>query len=403
MSRALFIAVSPGEIWAALADGDELEELRLLRTGAPSRVGEIFLGRVVALRPELPAALVDIGLERPGFLDAQDADRRRGIAGLTEGQALIVEVIKDARADKAAGLRIFRGRGEPGEAIEAAARTARPPARLVPPIPPIATLLATFLKPPPAQIVIDDRTAFAAARAFLARQSPDLSDRLALYTDTTPLFEHAGLAGAIETALARRIELAGGGAMTIEPTQAATMIDIDSGKASPLAANLAAAKAVARQIRWRNLAGPIVIDFIGLKKRADRDKVLAALKAALAVDREKPEILGWTRLGHVELVRRRRDAPLAEILFERTADGALRKTALTIALGALRAAEREALAQPGRALTLTAHPDIVTALGAGEGLAARQVLETRLGQKLGIEPMAQSAREGFDIRARLPI
>jgi Ribonuclease G/E len=399
VSRTLFISVSPGEIWAALEEGGVLEAFRLVRVGAQSRLGEIFLGRVVALRPELPAALIEIGLDRPGFLDARDADPRRGLAGLTEGEALIVEVVKEARADKAPGLRLLRGNDPRRGAMEAAARAAHAPARLDAPRPPIASLLAAFLETPPDRIVIDERNGYAQARAFLRQQQPDLSDRLQLYMEPAPLFEEAGLAAAIDAVLRPRVDLAGGAALHIEPTHAATLIDVDSGKAQALAANLGAAREAARQIRLRNLAGPIVIDFVGMKRPADRDRVLATLKEALADDPEQPEILGWTRLGHVELVRRRREAPLAEILFERAPDVPLRKTALTIALEALRAAEREARAQPGKALILAAHPDVIAALESGEGRAAREGLEARLGRPLGLAASPHHAREAFDIRA----
>ncbi len=399
MSRTLFVSVSPGEIWAALDVKSELAALRLQRMAAPSRAGEIYLGRVVALRPELPAAWIEIGLDRPGFLDARDADPRRGLAGLTEGEALIVEVVKEARADKAVGLRVLRAKDARRAAVEAAARAATPPTRLDTPQPPILSLLAAFSKPWPDRIVIDDRSSFAQARGFLARQNSDLSDRLVLYTGTAPLFDHAGLIGAIEKALQPRVALPGGGALHIEATHAATVIDVDSGKAAALAANLEAARVAARQIRLRNLAGPIVVDFVGMKKRGDREKVLAAFQEALAADPEKPELLGWTRLGHVELVRRRREAPLAEILFETVPGGPLRKTALTVALEALRAAEREALAQPGRALSLSAHPDVIATLAAGEGRAARQALELRLGRALALAAEPQRTRESFDIRA----
>ncbi len=399
MSRALYLSVSPGEIWAALAEEGTLTALRVVRTGRPSLLGAIILGRIVALRPELPAALVEIGEDRPGFLDAKDIDPRSGLAGLTEGQALIVEVTKEARADKATSLRLFRNSGERGAAIKAAARTATPPARLDPAMPPLATLLSAFLDPPPDRIVIDDRSTLAEGRGFLGRRSADLAGRLELHADTIPIFEEAGVASAIETALAQRVALPCGGGLTIDATQAAIIIDVDGGKASALAANLEAARAVARQIRLRNLAGPIVIDFIGMRRRQERDEVLAALKAALASDPEKPEVLGWTRLGHVELVRRRRYPSLAEILFERAETGGWRKTALTVALEALRAAAREALAQPGRPLTLAAHPEVLAALQEGEGVMARRTLEARLGRELGIEPHPTADREAFDIHA----
>ena len=403
MSRALFIACSPGEIWAAFAEDEALEELRLVRTGAPSRVGEVILGRIVALRPELPAALVDIGAERPGFLDAKDCDRRHGLAGLTEGQAILVEIIKDARDDKAAGLRRFRGTGERAQALEEAARKAKPPFRLESAAPPIVKLLQSFLKPAPDRIAIDERNAFAAARRFLTEHHPALAERLEYYGDAAPLFEQAGLATAIDAVFQPRLALSEGGAITIEATKAATMIDVDGGRAAARAANLAAADAIARQIRLRNLAGPIVIDFIGMKRHADRDQVLARLKAALAADREQPELLGWTKLGHVELVRRRRAAPLTDLLYERMESGGWRKTTLTIALEALRQAQRASRAEPGRAFALAAHPDIVAALRQGEGAAARQELERQLGRALTLKARENLPREGFDLAPAAPI
>jgi ribonuclease G len=176
------------------------------------------------------------------------------------------------------------------------------------------------------------------------------------------------------------------------------MIDVDSGGAPALATNLAAAREAARQIRLRNLAGPIVIDFIGLKKRTDRERVTEALAAALAEDPGKPELLGWTRLGHVELVRPRRQAPLAEILFAPAQGGGLVKTALTLALEALRALARAIDYVPGQTPVLAVHPEIATALEAGEGRAARAELEARLGRKIAVVAEPNRGRDFVDIR-----
>ena len=104
MTRTLLLSRSPGELWAALAENDGLAALRLWRVGSQGQPGEIVLGRVRAIRPELPAALIDIGLERSGFLSGEDVEPRGGLANLHEGQAIIVQVTKEARADKATGL-----------------------------------------------------------------------------------------------------------------------------------------------------------------------------------------------------------------------------------------------------------------------------------------------------------
>src|SRR6185437_4000008 len=344
VSGTLLIAASPGELWAALVGEEGLCALRVFRSeSSRGRVGEIILGRVVALKPELPAALVDIGVARPAFLSAEDAMPGSAITALTQGAAITVQVTKEARADKAVGvstrlrlagrfvdltpgrarvsaakavppaererllaaLREIAGAGEGfvlraaagvaaadlaadveslrarWRAIEAARARAEAPAPLEPPPAPLATLLAAFAPVMPEAIVIDERGAFAAARLWLARHSPALVERLSLHRELEPLFEHHGVAGDIAAVLSPRVLLPQGGALTIELTAAATMIDVDSGGAARgrsaaagvLAVNLAAAQEAARQIGLRNLAGPIVIDFVGMRDRRDRDRI----------------------------------------------------------------------------------------------------------------------------------
>ena len=465
MSGTLLLSCSPGEVWAALVQDSALTGLSVLRAAAGARSGEVLLGRIVGLKPELPAALVDIGLDRPGFLSAEDAAPGTGIAGLHEGQAVIVQVTKEARADKATGLTLrprLEGRhialtpgregiaADPGldpdearklaaalaplarsgegfrlhkgaagvsvsnlaeeaealrrrwRAIEAGSRAGKPPLPLEARETPVVLALAEFVAARPEEIVIDDRAALGEARRWLALRAPALAERVTLYREAMPLFEERGVAGAVEAVLAPRVALALGGALTIEETAAATMIDVDLGSSTgrrgaaeraALTTNLAAAEEVARQIRLRNLAGPIVIDFIGMRRREQRERVRAALAAALAGD---AEVLGWTRLGHLELVRKRRAAPLASLLYERAPGGGLVKTALTVALEALRALAREAARTPPRVAVLRLHPEVAAALD-GPARAARQELEQRLGRPIEVRGEPGRAREAFDI------
>jgi ribonuclease G len=458
MSQSLLISASPGELWAALCEGDEPVELRILRQGTGARVGEIFLARIVALKPEVPAALVELGLERPAFLGAEDTPAK-SLKGLREGEAIVVQVTKEARGGKSVNVRMsprlkgaflelatggpteialkgldpaalqriaadiaalaakgegFRLRPEARaqlktasaaelggdiaalrarwQAIEAARAAAEPPARLEPEEPLVQSLLAAFAELP-RRIVVDDRAVFAEARGFLLRRGEDAS-RLALYKGNGALFEHEGIAGTIEAALRPRVALAGGASLAIERTNAAVLIDVDSGGAPLMATNLAAAKAVARQIRLRNIAGPIIVDFVAMKDRAQRARVADTLARATEGDPAGPQILGWTRLGHLEMVRKRRHAALDEILYER-ADGGMRKTAVTVALEALRAlARRPALAR------LLVAPDVANALIVGPAKTARVALEARFGEKIPIEAVPGRAREAFDIVPR---
>jgi Ribonuclease G/E len=206
-----------------------------------------------------------------------------------------------------------------------------------------------------------------------------------------------------DRALSRTFALDGGGWVNIEATRAGVMIDVDSGTpetGSPeragLAVNLTAASAIAREIRLRNLAGGIVIDFVGLGHRRLRERVRDALTEELALDPACPRVLGWTRLGHLELVRPRRRRPLTEALLEPRSGGPLVKTAITVAHEALRALRREARAQPGRSWRLTIAPDVAAAFSSGAAAALR-ALEDRFGRKIAIGTDPSTDRERFHI------
>lgn len=128
----------------------------------------------------------------------------------------------------------------------------------------------------------------------------------------TPIFEIHDIEAQLEQALDSLVPLGGGGSLSIETTRALTAIDVDSGRGAPLAANLEAAEEIARQLRLRNLGGAVVVDFVTLKSGAERDQVLGRLAVALAADPTPSQVVGWTRLGMVELTRARRGPSLAE-------------------------------------------------------------------------------------------
>jgi Rne/Rng family ribonuclease len=464
--RRLLIAASPGELRGAVAETDALVDFRLVRSVGRSAVGDLFLGRVVRLQPALRAALIEIGQERPAYLSADDALARQGLAGLTEGASVLVQVKRDARADKAAavtlrprlpgrwldwtparpgvvadevgskarervigcvakllradeGVRLRAGAGEvsPDDlgaaiaamrarwtGIEERRAQAEPPVCLEA-VPPIARLLEALVDESMGEIAVDDPRVLSEARAWLAREMPALVARLTLHRGPPAIFEAAGVAETVAGLLELRVVLPGGGTITIEPTVAATLIDVDSGSLEGegrsgedafLAVNLEAAAVVARQIRLRGLAGALVVDFIALRRRESRERLLDAFRAALAAEVPEAQLLGWTRLGHVELTRARRRAPLHEIVFERTATGGYIKTALTIALEALAAVERGVAAEPDRAPLLRLHPAVAGVL-AGEASPARQALEARLGRPLAIVAEPGRARDSVDI------
>jgi Rne/Rng family ribonuclease len=273
------------------------------------------------------------------------------------------------------------------------ASTLEPPARLYP-MATFAAALAGTLTAAPSRIAVDD---FAAVPEILAAFAGAPVEHLS-ETDWP-----VDLDGVVGEALSETIVLSGGGSVHFETTRAGVLIDVDSGtpetgspERTSLAVNLAAAKAIARQIRLRNLGGGLIVDFIGVENRRTRERIRDTLSEALVADPARPQILGWTRLGHLELVRPRRGRPLVEALLEPCPGGALVKTTVTVAHDVLRALRCGARAQPGRKWRLTVAPDVAAAL-AGAAANALRALEERFGREIIVASDSTFGRERFEI------
>jgi ribonuclease G len=373
MRRELLISASPGEWRAALLEDGAPVELRVER-GDGMEAGSVHLGRVSRLAPALGAAFVDIGGVRPAFLPQSELFPRG--RRLNEGEVVVVQIRREAQGGKAARLSTrVAAMGD----IAVGAPDLQPPARLWPAAGCAAALAVLFGEIE--QIKVDEPAALPQIRAGFPDAGVAVLPEAEWPYDLDVLFEEA---------LSKTVALADGGSVHFEQTHAAVLIDVDSGtpdwgspERAALAVNLAAAAAIARHIRLRNLAGGIVVDFVGLDDRGARERVCARLARALARDPLHPQILGWTRLGHLELMRRRRTRPLADALLEPASEGRLVKTALTVALEALRGLRRAARAQPGCRWQLSAAPPVAAAL-AGEAARALHGLEDRLGRKVAI-------------------
>jgi Ribonuclease G/E len=292
-------------------------------------------------------------------------------------------VNKSARADKATGL-TMKLDGE-----EQKAGTAGTPPKL---IRRRETVLASLVRELPAdEIAIDDAASMAEVRRNFAGE-------VKVHRGEKALFEAEGVAAIIESAVAPRVALPAGGAISIDMTSAAILIDVDSGRAGAISANLAAAAEIGRQIRLRDLSGPIVIDFVGMRERSQRGQIEEALVRALGDD---VQYLGWTRLGHFELVVKRRRPSLSEQLYERRTDRFAIRTPLTVALEALRVLQRESRAAPGDRLGLRVHPEIAACLDR-EAADARRELETQLGYAIKLD-VESRARDSFALVPLHPI
>jgi Rne/Rng family ribonuclease len=163
-------------------------------------------------------------------------------------------------------------------------------------------------------IWVDTEADYERVLRFLGRFEPALVRRVKLYTKDTPLFEQFGIQEEINNALHSKVWLKSGGSIVINQTEALVAIDINTGKYvgktarledTILKTNLDAIPEIVRQIRLRDLGGIIVIDFIDMDERKNRNKVMLALEDALKSDRAPSKVLQFNDFGLVAITRKR--------------------------------------------------------------------------------------------------
>ena len=169
-------------------------------------------------------------------------------------------------------------------------------------------------------ILIDDKKTHAKLSAFLDETAPELRACLHLVDDA--LFERHDAAGALDAALAPEVALPGGGRLMIEPTEALTVIDVDSGvrsgaRASALSAACSeAAATAAEEIQRRNIVGQIIIDFPRLGAASVREALLRDMQKHMRKDPVAHKVVAISPSGLMEITRRRAETPLLEALSE---------------------------------------------------------------------------------------
>jgi ribonuclease E len=174
-------------------------------------------------------------------------------------------------------------------------------------------------------VVIDDRALYEQVRDYVTAVSPELAERVEYYDaeeEGLPIFERYHVHEQLHKALDRKVWLPSGGSLIIERTEALTVIDVNTGKnvgktnleETVYRNNLEAAEEVARQLRLRDIGGIIVIDFIDMEVRENRDKVASALRNALSRDKTRTQVFDISELGLVEMTRKRVSEGLLETL-----------------------------------------------------------------------------------------
>ncbi|WP_025771752.1 Rne/Rng family ribonuclease [Thioalkalivibrio sp. HK1] len=257
------------------------------------------------------------------------------------------------------------------------------------------------------RVRIDSASALAHTIDFCDRFLPEMSPRIDLHDGDSSIFDLYSVENEIRKALHPRVPLKSGGSIVIEETEALIAIDVNSGgfvgrrnpEETAFKTNIEAVHAIARQLRLRNLAGIIVVDFIDMQRKEHRDALLKTLEKALSADRVRVRIGDISPLGLVEMTRKRTGKSLRHTLFDDCphcrGSGAI-KSAASVCNEIVRDILRNARQFDSEGLLIVACPEIGHRLIEDE-YAIFSELEALTGKSIEIRIENRYTRERYDI------
>ncbi|HJZ85299.1 MAG TPA: Rne/Rng family ribonuclease [Polyangia bacterium] len=259
------------------------------------------------------------------------------------------------------------------------------------------------------KLIIDERPEYDRVLKFVKAFMPQFQHKVELYAGREPIFDGYGIEAEIDRALERKVWLKSGGYLIIDQAEAATVIDVNTGKfvgkrKSTLEEtltknNLEAAREVAEQLRLRNLGGIIIVDFIDMDHEKNRRKVTQAFEEALRADRAKTSTTKISEFGLVEMTRKRTRESLGRLLTEPCfyceGKGYL-KSKMTICYEILRELRRNGDSFDADTLVVTAHPDIAHLLATHDGEYVDE-LEKRLQKRITVRAKPGLHLEEYEI------
>ena len=269
--------------------------------------------------------------------------------------------------------------------IRANAEKTRAPALLHRDLDLMQRILRDLLSPDFKCVRVDSEIEYERAVEFVSRCQPSLVGHVKLYTRDAPLFEEFGIQAEIDKALKSKVWLKSGGYIVINQTEALVAIDVNTGKYvgktnrledTIVKTNIDAVKEIVRQIRLRDLGGIIVIDFIDMDERRNRNKVVQALEEALRFDRAPTKVLAFNDFGLVAITRKRVKQSLERTLCEpcpSCSGSGWIKSVTTVCYEILSEARKMAAEHEGDSLTLRVHPDVARALKSREGIVLSEL------------------------------
>ncbi len=252
------------------------------------------------------------------------------------------------------------------------------------------------------EVVVEGEEGYKSAKAFMKLLMPSHARRVKAYSDPVPLFQRYGAEDQLRAMYDPMVQLKSGGYLIINPTEALVSIDINSGRstkehgieATALHTNLEAAREIARQLRLRDMAGLVVIDFIDMEYPSNVRKVEKAMKDALKNDRARIQVGRISSFGLMEMSRQRLRTGVLEATTRACphCDGTgLVRTASSAGLSALRLIEDEAARGKGTQIRLAASTEAAIYL-LNEKRADLVEIEQRYG--VSVEVVPEGEQEG---------
>ncbi len=181
-----------------------------------------------------------------------------------------------------------------------------------------------FLTEDVARIVVDTPLAYDRMRAMISRVSTRAANKVKLYNEHRPIFDHFNISRQLENAFSRQVHLKSGGYIVMDETEALVAIDVNTGRhkgsrdqeSTILRVNQEAAEEICRQLRLRNMGGLIVLDFIDMKSRRDQQSVYQRIKDGLRRDRARTHVLPISQLGLMEMTRQRHSESVRSAVYD---------------------------------------------------------------------------------------
>jgi ribonuclease G len=257
-------------------------------------------------------------------------------------------------------------------------------------------------------IWIDNEEVYESVLRFVERFQPALVGKVKMYTREAPIFDAFSVTSELEKALRPKVWLKSGGFIVINQTEALVAIDVNTGKYvgktnrledTIVKTNTEAIKEIVRQIRLRDLGGIIVIDFIDMDERKNRQKVMQALEEAMRADRAPYKILQFNDFGLVAITRKRVKQSLERTLCSPCphCDGAgYIKSVQTVVSEILAEARKMASSVEGKEVVLRVHADVAKVLKSHQNKYLEE-LEEVLRRPVLIKSDAQLHHEKFDL------